>query len=123
MTLRINRRPILHFAAKSYTVCKDHAAAAAHLLGNIISSGVDAPTSFHKASSGHLASTYIFQFGLGSALQRTTILHLNVRPIAGLKWSTIQVQKSTIYLQATSARLFGALVTEPSQALRLRTKT
>ena len=44
-------------------------------------------------------STYIFQFGLGSALSRTKILHLNVRPIEGVKWSTIQVQKFTIYLQ------------------------
>src|SRR5271166_195443 len=41
--------------------------------------------------------------GGGSALPRTTILHLNVRPIEGVKWSTIQVQKSTIYLQSTKA--------------------
>src|SRR5260370_26472992 len=32
-------------------------------------------------------------------LPRTPILHLNVRPNEGVKWSTIQVQKSTIYLQ------------------------
>src|SRR5580692_6996969 len=41
-----------------------------------------------------------FRFGRGSALPRTTIfVHLNVRSIEGFKWSTIQVQKSTIYLQ------------------------
>jgi hypothetical protein len=39
------------------------------------------------------------QFGLGSCLSRTKSLHLNARPIEGVKWSTIQVQKSTIYLQ------------------------
>ena len=64
-----------------------------------INSGLGAQASFNKGSDGHFASTYIFQFGLGSALPRTTILHLNVRPIEGVKWSTIQVQKSTIYLQ------------------------
>jgi len=34
-------------------------------LGNIISSGVGAPTSLNKGSGGHFASTYIFQFGVG----------------------------------------------------------
>ena len=63
-----------------------------------------APTSFNKGSDGQFASTYIFQFGWGPALLRTTILHLNVRPIEGAKWSTIQVQKSTIYLQSTIKR-------------------
>src|ERR1700730_300181 len=48
-------------------------------------------TSHRKTSSGSR---------WGSAFPRTTILHLNVRPIEGVKWSTIQVQESTIYPQS-----------------------
>src|SRR5271165_233845 len=62
--------------------------------------GVSAPTRFNKGSDGLFASTYIFQFGWRSALPGTTILHL---PIEGVNWSTIEVQKSTIYLQSTLA--------------------
>src|SRR5271166_2678224 len=45
--------------------------------------------------------------GGGSALPRTTILHLNVRPIEGVKWSTIQVQKSKIVDSEGEAPISG----------------
>ena len=41
----------------------------------------------------------ILQFGLGSALPRTMFLHFNRRPNEGSKWSTVYLEKSTIYLQ------------------------
>src|SRR5260370_39040129 len=48
--LQLNRRLSLLFAAKSWTVCKDQAAATARFLGNTNSSGVGAQTRFNKGS-------------------------------------------------------------------------
>ena len=95
----VGTEPFANVPRKVLQMLKRRASKETRFLGNTISSGVAAPTSFRKGSDGHLVSTYIFQLGLGSALPRTTISHLNARPIEGVKWSTIQVQKSTIYLQ------------------------
>jgi hypothetical protein len=72
-------------------------------LANLIDSGINAQTSVNQGSAGYLPSKDLFQFGLGSALPRTMFLHFNRRPNEGSKWSTIYLQKSTIYLQSTLA--------------------
>jgi len=48
----------------------------------------------NQGSAGYFASKDVFQFELVSAFPRTTILHLNARPIEGVKWSQIPVQKT-----------------------------
>jgi len=68
-------------------------------LANLIDSGINAQTSVNQGSAGYFPSKDLFQFGLGSALPRTMFLHFNRRPNEGSKWSTIYLQKSTIYLQ------------------------